>query len=320
MRFPAQVPEKKGLLRYHSLKTYLNRRFGGPVAKISLDAGLTCPNRDGRLSTKGCLFCDQRGSGTGAADQGLSLAEQVRRGAARAGGRGRRFMAYFQSYTNTYAPLEQLRSIWDQALDHPEVVGLAVGTRPDCLPDEVLDLLAGYLPGHEVWLELGLQSALDRTLDLINRGHTARDFAEAAVRARARGLKVLAHIIIGLPGEGPEEVLTTARFLAGLQLDGVKIHSLYVTQGTGLAEMFSQGAYQCLTREEYVDLVILFLENIPLEMVIHRLTGDPDPNALLAPDWSLDKHRTLNLIRKRLEELDAWQGRALGNPRQSLSD
>ena len=281
------------------------------MAKISLDAGLTCPNRDGRLSTRGCLFCDQRGSGTGAAAGGLSLADQVRRGAARAGGRGRRFIAYFQSYTNTYAPLEQLKDNWDQALDHPDVVGLSVGTRPDCLPDEVLDLLAGYLPQKEVWLELGLQSAVDQTLTLINRGHTARDFALAAERARARGLKVLAHVIIGLPGEGRQEVLTTARFISGLNLDGVKIHSLYVTENTGMAELLARGEYQCLTREEYVGLAILFLENIPPEMVIHRLTGDPDPATLKAPDWCLDKNQTLNLIRKQMDELDTWQGRAL---------
>jgi hypothetical protein len=247
----------------------------------------------------------------------LSLADQVRRSLARDKGGVRRFIAYFQSYTNTYAPLEQLKANWDQALEHSRVVGLSVGTRPDCLPDEVLDLLAGYLPQKEVWLELGLQSAADRTLTLINRGHTAADFAEAALRARARGLKVLAHVIIGLPGEGRPEVLSTARFLGDLNLDGVKIHSLYVTAGTGLAGMLARGEYRCLTREEFVDMVIVCLENLPPDMVIHRLTGDPDPATLVAPDWCRDKNQTLNLIRTRLEELDTWQGRALGRPRLS---
>jgi radical SAM protein (TIGR01212 family) len=299
-------------LRYFSLKNYLTGRFGGPVAKISLDAGLTCPNRDGSLSSRGCLFCDAKGAGTGAASQGLSITEQMEKGMARARRRADRFICYFQSFTNTYAPRDQLESIWNEALAFDDVVGLAVGTRPDCLPDDILDLLSGYVAHKEVWLELGLQSASDRTLNLINRGHSVDDFARAAEKAGKMGLKVLAHAILGLPGERKDDVHNTARFITDLGLDGVKIHSLYVVRGTGLADMYSRKAFTCLTQEEFVRLAVLFLENIPSDMVVHRLTGDPDPDTLLAPSWSRDKQGTLNLIRNRLDELDTWQGRELG--------
>lgn len=292
----------------------MERRFGLRVAKITLDAGLTCPNRDGTLSARGCLFCDPKGSGTGAARLGLTVREQLDQGLARAGRRADKFIAYFQAFTNTYAPAAQLKALWDEALSHEDVIGLAVGTRPDCLPGEILDLLAEYARAKEVWLEIGLQSASDSTLVLINRGHTAADFARAATRAQERGLKVLAHVILGLPGEGETEMTATARFISNLGLDGVKVHSLYISKGTELARMFAKGRYECLSREEFARLAVLFLENIPPQMVVHRLTGDPDPAALIAPDWCRDKQRTLDLIRKKLEELDTWQGRRLGAP------
>lgn len=285
------------------------------MARVALDAGLTCPNRDGTLSSLGCIFCDPEGSGTGAARCGLSIAEQLQRGMAWSARRADRFIAYFQSYTNTYAPAERLQSLWDEALRPETVVGLAVGTRPDCLPDEVLDILTGYARRVEVWLELGLQSASDRTLARINRGHTAADFAEAASRAKARGLKVLAHVIIGLPGEGEPEVLHTARFMTDLGLDGVKIHSLFVSRGTGMADLLARGEYACLTREEFIRQAIRMLERLSPDMVIHRLTGDPGPTALIAPTWCLDKPGTLNQIRQRMTELDTWQGKELGASR-----
>ena len=227
-------------MRYFSLKRYWQSRLGAAVAKISLDAGLTCPNRDGTLSTEGCLYCDARGSGTGAASAGIGIRDQLLDGLQRAGQRADFFMAYFQAYTNTYAPLERLRAMWDQALEPETVIGLSIGTRPDCLPDDVLDLLASYAADHEVWLELGLQSSSNATLARINRGHGAEDFTRAVVRARQRGLKVLAHVILGLPGEGTEEVTATARFIGDPVLDGVKIHSLFVPRDTGLAAMFAR--------------------------------------------------------------------------------
>ena len=299
-------------MRYLSLKNYLGERFGRPVAKIALDAGLTCPNRDGSISHAGCLFCDTKGSGTGLGNT-LSLAEQITAGKTRSRNRADRFICYFQSYTNTYAPLEDLRAMWDLAVSESDVVGLAVGTRPDSLPEDVLDLLAGY-DGREVWLELGLQSSNDETLRRINRGHTAGVFADACTRARNRGLKVIAHVILGLPGEGMDDYLNTARFLTNLKVDGIKIHSLYVSRDAGLAALYRRGEFECLGREAFIDAAVKFLEHTPPDVVIHRLTGDPDPDKLVAPDWAMDKGRTIQLIRKRLDDLDTWQGAALGAP------
>ena len=299
-------------MRYLSLNNYLKERFGRPVAKIALDAGLTCPNRDGSISRAGCLFCDAKGSGTGLGTS-LSLAEQIKTGKARSRNRADRFICYFQSYTNTYAPLGDLRAMWDLAVFEPDVVGLAVGTRPDCLPEDVLDTLAGY-GDREIWLELGLQSSNDETLRRINRGHTAGDFADACTRARNRGLKVIAHVILGLPGEETGDYLNTARFLTDVKVDGVKIHSLYVSRDAGLAALYRRGEFECLSREAFIDAVVTFLEHTPPEVVIHRLTGDPDPDKLVAPEWARDKGRTIQLIRKRLDDLDTRQGAALDAP------
>lgn len=301
--------------RYFSLNKYFQQKLGFKVAKISLDAGLTCPNRDGTLSLGGCIFCDGKGSGSGAGHAGLSLVEQLETGLDRMKGRADKFMAYFQSYTNTYAPPEKLKRMWDQALAPDEIIGLAVGTRPDCLPDDVLDILEAYARDYEIWLELGLQSASDRTLALINRGHTADDFSRAVARARGRGIKILAHVILGLPGEGKKEVAATAKFLANLEISGVKIHSLYVPGSTELEVMYQRGDFKCLDQDEFVDLAVNFLELIPKEVVIHRLTGDPDPKTLVAPEWSLNKHRTISLIRNRMSDLNTWQGRWSCNSR-----
>jgi uncharacterized protein len=298
-------------MRYRTLKSYLIDRFKEPVVKISLDAGLTCPNRDGTLSRRGCLFCDEHGSGTGAAARGISIPDQLANGLKRAGRRANKFMAYFQSYTNTYAPTPYLKSIWDTVLAEERIVGLSIGTRPDCVSDQILDVLSAYQAKKEVWLELGLQTASDRTLELINRGHTAKDFVATVQRAKARSLNVLAHVIIGLPGESDSEIVQTARLIADLNLDGVKIHSLYITRNAGLADMYQRGQYECLTQQEFARLTVLFLENIPPTMVIHRLTGDPKPGTLIAPKWASDKHGTLAAINRMLEENDSRQGREL---------
>jgi radical SAM protein (TIGR01212 family) len=298
-------------LPYLDLNTYLKSRFGTRVQKLTLDAGLTCPNRDGRVGTGGCLYCNARGSGTGAAARGLSLTEQVREGISRLARRYgvSRFIAYFQSFSNTYAPAVRLRALYDEALAFPEVMGLSIGTRPDCLDDEVLDLLAGYARERLVWLELGLQSAQDETLRAINRGHDAACFSKAVERAASRGLEVVAHAILGLPGEGPREMAATAAYLARLPLQGVKIHLLYVVQGSGLARLYQQGAYPCLTEDEYVRLAVDFVELLPPGFVIHRLTGDPHRHELLAPEWCLDKSRVLSRIREEFARRGSCQGR-----------
>lgn len=297
-------------LPYRDLNSYLRQRFGARVQKITLDAGLTCPNRDGRVGTGGCLYCNARGSGTGAWSRGLGLGEQLAGGIARLSRRYRaaKFIAYFQSFSNTYAPPEKLQARYETALAFPQVVGLSIGTRPDCLEDAVLDLLAGYARERLVWLELGLQSAHDATLARLNRGHDVACFTDAVARAAARGLEVVAHVVLGLPGEGPREMAATAAYLSRLPLQGVKIHLLYVIKGSGLARLYDAGEYQCLTEDRYVSLAVDFVELLPPHLVIHRLTGDPHPEELLAPAWCLDKARVLRRLREEFARRGSRQG------------
>lgn len=297
-------------LPYLDLNTHLRGRFGERVQKITLDAGLTCPNRDGRVGRRGCLYCNAQGSGTGAWARGLSITEQMREGMARLQERygARRFIAYFQSFSNTYAPRERLRELYEEALAFPQVVGLSVGTRPDCLTEEVLDLLAGYGRDYLMWLELGLQSAHDATLQRLNRGHDVSCFVQAVSQAATRGLEPIAHVILGLPGEGPQEMAATAAFLAGLPLQGVKIHLLYVIQGSRLASLYRAGQYQCLGEDEYVSRVVDFMELLPPHLVIHRLTGDPHPEELVAPQWCLNKSRVLRCVREEFARRGSRQG------------
>jgi uncharacterized protein len=297
-------------LPYLDLKTHLRRRFGERVQKLTLDAGLTCPNRDGRVGLGGCLYCNARGSGTGAWAEGLSLSQQLQAGAARLSRRygARRFIAYFQSFSNTYAPLPRLRALYEEALAFPGVVGLSIGTRPDCLPDEVLELLADHARRHLVWLELGLQSAHDETLSLINRGHDAACFERTVQQAASWGLETVAHVILGLPGEEPAHMADTARYLAALPLQGVKIHLLYVIRGTGLERLYAAGAYRPLSEVAYVQTVTDFIELLPPHLVIHRLTGDSHAGELAAPEWCLDKARVLRLIQEEFTRRGSRQG------------
>jgi radical SAM protein (TIGR01212 family) len=301
--------------RYTDFNTYLKNKFGCRVQKVSLDAGLTCPNRDGTLSGGGCIYCNARGSGTGAHARGLSITAQLLAGKAALARRykAKKFIAYFQSFSNTYGPLSRLKKLYDEALAVAGVVGLSIGTRPDCVDDRVLDLLAGYAARHAVWVELGLQSAHDATLKLINRGHDAACFQEAAIAAKARGLDVCAHVILGLPQETCTHVHATARFLAALPVVGVKLHLLYVVRGTPLERLYRRGAYGCLSQAAYVELVCDFLERLPARVVIQRLTGDPHPSELVAPMWSLRKRDTLAMIHTTLEKRNSWQGKHLGH-------
>ena len=301
--------------RYRDYNTYLREIFGERVQKISLDAGLSCPNRDGRISKGGCIYCDPRGSGTGAlVEHGLGIDEQIRRAEAflKKRYKARKFIAYFQSFTNTYAPLTRLKTLYDQALSHNGMVGLSVGTRPDCVDGSVLDLLASYRKDYLVWIEYGLQSAHDATLEKINRGHDAACFERAVLATHELGINICAHIILGLPGEDREMMLQTARFVSNLPIQGIKIHLLYVVRGTGLADLYRAGGYSCLSREEYVDLVVEVLERLPPGMVVQRLTGDPTGPELLAPMWAKDKTRNLNSIKEEMEKRDTVQGRLYG--------
>jgi radical SAM protein (TIGR01212 family) len=297
--------------RYYDLNTYYRSLFGCRVQKITVDAGMTCPNRDGTLSTGGCIYCNARGSGTGAHTRGLSVSEQLAQGKAALSRRykAKKFIAYFQSFTNTYAPAPRLKALWEEAFSVPGVVGISVGTRPDCVDAPVLDLLEGFSRRGLVWVEYGLQSAHDATLARINRGHDVQCFERAVTAARRRNLNICAHVILGLPGESEADMLETARTIGQMDIQGVKLHLLYVVKGTELARQYQRGDYRCLAQDEYVALACRFLELLPKRMIIQRLTGDPHPEELIAPDWSMRKTETLNLIRGRLENENSWQGR-----------
>jgi hypothetical protein len=297
--------------RYYDFNTYLRSLFGCRVQKITLDAGLSCPNRDGTVSRGGCIYCNARGSGTGAAARGLSITEQLRLGKKSLAGRYKaaKFIAYFQSFSNTHAPLDRLKSLYDEALAVEDIVGLAIGTRPDCVNAPILELLQDYARKQLVWIEYGLQSANDTTLAMINRGHDVQCFKDAVKATCHRGIKICAHVIIGLPAEDRRDVLHTAETIAGLGIDGVKLHLLYIVKGTPLESLYRQGQYRCLAPQEYAELVCDFLERIPAGMIVQRLTGDPHPAELVAPAWSLQKSETLRRIRATLEKRDSWQGK-----------
>ena len=300
--------------RYNDFNTYLRSLFGCRVQKITVDAGLSCPNRDGRVSSGGCIFCNARGSGTGAHSRGQTVTDQLLQGKKFLARRykAHKFLAYFQSFSNTYAPSDTLRKLYDEALAVEDVVGLSIGTRPDCVDVPVLDLLQDYAGHHLIWLEYGLQSASDKTLELINRGHDVRCFENAVRATLNRGIKICAHVILGLPGESRRDILHTAGTISDLGIDGVKLHLLYVVKGTPLETLYQQGNYRCLEQQEYIDLVCDFLERIPPEMVIQRLTGDPHPEELVAPQWARRKTDTLRIINETLEKRNSRQGSKAG--------
>ena len=300
--------------RYYDLNTYFRSLFGCRVQKITVDAGLSCPNRDGTIATGGCIYCNARGSGTGAHSRGLSITEQLLRGKQALARRykARKFIAYFQSFSNTYAPVETLRRLYDEALAVEGVVGLSIGTRPDCVDEPVLKLLQDYARNHLIWIEYGLQSARDETLVLINRGHDLQCFKDAVKATLNRRINICAHVILGLPDESRSDMLYTAQTIAASAIDGIKLHLMYVIKGTPLEVLYRQGKYRCLEQQEYVELVCDFLERIPNYLVIQRLTGDPHPAELAAPQWSLKKSEVLAKIQATLEKRDSWQGKMMG--------
>ncbi|MFO7878361.1 MAG: TIGR01212 family radical SAM protein [Desulfovermiculus sp.] len=287
---------------YRDFNSYLRQRYGCRVQKITLDAGLTCPNRDGTISRAGCIYCNPRGSGTGQAEAGLSIAQQLEQAKEplRKRYKAKKFLAYFQSYTNTYAPVDTLQGLYAQAVGDPDVVGLCIGTRPDCVPEQVLDMISEMSRQKDIWLEYGLQSAQEQTLDRINRGHGLCAFEDAVRRTRQRELPICVHVILGLPGEGEKEVLDTARYLAEQDIQAVKIHLLYIVRGTALHRLYTQGRYRCLEQKEYVDLAAKFVHILPREVIIQRLTGDPHREELVAPLWALNKQQTLQMIEERI--------------------
>ena len=297
--------------RYTDYNSYLRGLFGERVQKIAVDAGLTCPNRNGTLSDQGCIYCNAKGSGTGAFARGMGIREQIEAGKLpmMKKYKARKFLAYFQSFTNTYTSVENMREMYDAAFSCEGVVGMAVGTRPDCVDEHKLDLIGSYAQTYLVWLEYGLQSVHDATLALINRGHTLKDFENAVAMTRGRGIRICAHVILGLPGETRDMMLDTARYLAGAGIDGVKIHLLYVIKGTPLDRLFLAGAYQPMTQPEYVETVCDFLELLPEQMVVQRITGDPHGSELRAPAWAGRYRETFNLIQQTLARRDTFQGK-----------
>ncbi|PLY02192.1 MAG: TIGR01212 family radical SAM protein [Desulfuromonas sp.] len=295
---------------FNLYSTYLKQRFGGRVHKISVDAGFGCPNRRGGRDAHGCIFCDPDGSGAVGIERNEPIAVQIERAKElmRRKYRAKWFIAYFQPFSNTFAPAPRLRDCYDQALVVEDVVGLAVGTRPDCLPEPVLDLLGEYHRQTYFWLELGLQSIHDRTLDWLKRGHDYACFHDAYLRAKQRGLKICVHVILGLPGESREDILATADEMARLKVDGIKLHLLHILNGTPLGDLYKQGGIQMLGMQEYVKLVVDFIERLPPETLIQRLTGDGPRDILLAPAWSLNKWEVLNAIDDELERRGTKQG------------
>jgi len=301
----------KNTKRYYDLKSYWRNRFGCTVHKLQIDAGFTCPNRDGLVATGGCIYCDGRGSALRQAGPLPSVSEQIADGKTlyRNLRSADRFVAYFQTFTNTYAPADRLKALYDEALAQEDVIGLSIGTRPDCVPDEVLDLLASYAGTRHVWLELGLQSIHPRTLRLINRGHGPEVFLDAVQRAAARGLLVCVHLILGLPGETREDVLETARVVSELPIRGVKFHCLLALKGTRLGEMYERGEVRLWEREEYAAAACDVLERLSPEVVIQRLTADGYRDIYLAPEWARNKLAVLNAIDAEMARRDGWQGR-----------
>jgi len=297
--------------RYHTFNEQLRERFGGKIFKVSLDAGFTCPNRDGSVGTGGCVYCSERGSGDFAGDQRLSIPEQFIEVKERMKHKWphAQYIAYFQAYTNTYATVQRLREVYEEALAQEDVVGLAISTRPDCLPEEVLEYLQELNERTYLWVELGLQSSHDRTLKWMGRGHDYAQFLRGLEQLHSRGIRVCVHIILGLPGETKTEMMETAQEVAKLPLEGIKIHLLHVLKGTRLATIFQHEPFELMTKEAYVSLVVDILEVLPPEIVIHRLTGDGPPDDLIGPLWSRKKWEVLNAIDAELVQRDSWQGK-----------
>ena len=289
-------------MRQQTVNEYLQAGYGKKLYKISINAGFTCPNRDGTLGTKGCIFCSGAGSGEFAGDPTLRVSEQIEQGKARVENKFPRnsdhgYIAYFQAFTNTYAPLERLREVFTEAIGHAEVEILSVATRPDCLGKDVLDLLSELNAVKPVWVELGLQTIHERTADYIRRGYPLSVFDQAVRDLRARGIETIVHVILGLPGETKEEMLKTVDYVGKSGVQGIKLQLLHVLKGTDLAADYLAGRFSCLTLEEYVQLLKEALALLPDDIVIHRLTGDGDKKLLIAPAWSGDKKRVLNRLR-----------------------
>jgi hypothetical protein len=306
---------------YYGLAARLRQKFGERVQKVPLDAGFSCPNRDGKISANGCIFCNPEGSGSGMLSEGIPLSEQWNLWIEKISKRysARLFLAYLQSYSNTYGPLEKLKSVLDEISQLEGIAGLCLGTRPDCIDSDKLKAIkdTGL---SEIWLDLGLQSSNDETLKKINRGHDSAAFAKSVELAHSHGLEVCAHVIAGLPGEDEEDFIKSVRFINTLPVSGIKFHNLYVCKNTTLEKMYRAGSYEPWTRERYVQAFVRAITFLRQDIVVHRISADPVPGELVSPDWSEDKRITHLAINENMEKNDLWQGCALKGSRSQPPD
>lgn len=295
---------------YYSLNEYLKNKFGEKVYKISLNCGMTCPNRDGTLNNQGCIFCSKGGSGEFSADKLLSVTEQIEQAKLRIKAKTdcKRFIAYFQPFTNTYADISYLRKIYYEAIENPDIAVLSIATRPDCLGKDVLNLIDELNRIKPVWIELGLQTIHKKTADYIRRCYEIEVYDEAVKNLKEIGVTVVTHIILGLPFETKEMMLESVKY-AGERSDGIKLQLLHVLKDTDLLNDYNRGLFKTLSMEEYIDILCDSIEILPKNVVIHRLTGDGDKKLLVAPLWSADKKRVLNSINKTFKERNIVQGR-----------
>lgn len=291
-------------MEYYSLNQYLKDTFGEKVYKIALDGGFTCPNRDGSLDTRGCIFCSGMGSGDFSESRSLSVSDQIEHGKRRLSKKiqNGKYIAYFQAFTNTYAPVSELRSKYEEAIKHLDIVAISIATRPDCLSTEVIDLLVELNKIKPVWVELGLQTIHEKSADYIRRGYPLGVFDEAVLKLKKADITTIVHVILGLPGESRRDMLETVDYVGKSGVSGIKLQLLHVIRGTDLATEYENGIFDTLSMEEYVDLVVDCIAILPENMVIHRMTGDGDKKTLIAPLWSGDKKRVLNALNQKIRE------------------
>lgn len=300
-------------MRYNSLNNYLRNKFGCKVYKLSISSGLSCPNRDGKLSTKGCIFCSNGGSGDFATSAALSVTEQIEQAKEKVSKKitNGKYIAYFQSFTNTYGDVDYLKKIFTEAINHPDIVALSIGTRPDCLPNDVLDLLNRLNQIKPVWVELGLQTIHEKTARYINRGYTLDVFDQAVENLNKLNIDIIVHLILGLPNETNDMILESVKYVCSKPISGIKLQLLHVLKNTPLEKEYFLNQFHIYSLEEYASLLGECICNIPSDIVIHRLTGDGPKSLLIEPQWSGNKKLVLNYINKYFNDMDIIQGKYL---------
>ena len=296
--------EKHNNRRFYSLNDFFKDEFKDKIFKVSLDGGFTCPNRDGKVAHGGCIFCSDAGSGEFAGNRRKSITEQIDEQLEflKDKVKDKKVIAYFQNFTNTYGDVDYLREIYYEALNHPKVLGLAIGTRPDCIEDDTLELLKEINEKHFFWIELGLQTIDDKVAKIINRGYPLSTYIETSKKLKDSGIKFVTHMIVGLPTEEREDILNTAKCIVQSGAWGIKIHSLHIIKGTPLERLYNDTNFKVFTLDEYVDIVVTILKLLPDKMVVHRVTGDGKKDEVVEPKWSLNKRKVLNEIEKELKK------------------